>query len=112
MECKVTQMVKILDLDGSDTGRRLVLGRRTSGPTPKRSSMAPPESNKETRPMQTYLKATQDSGRALYPLLGEERRLQPLARGMSGMETLDVGTAVDEGREESHGNENDRAGFD
>jgi flavin reductase (DIM6/NTAB) family NADH-FMN oxidoreductase RutF len=27
MECKVTQMVSLLDLDGSDTGRRLVLGR-------------------------------------------------------------------------------------
>jgi len=27
MECKVTQMVEILDLDGKDTGRRLVLGR-------------------------------------------------------------------------------------
>ena len=27
MECRVTQMVEILDLDGRDTGRRLVLGR-------------------------------------------------------------------------------------
>ncbi len=27
MECRVTQMVEILDVDGKDTGRRLVLGR-------------------------------------------------------------------------------------
>jgi flavin reductase (DIM6/NTAB) family NADH-FMN oxidoreductase RutF len=27
MECKVTQLVSILDVDGADTGRRLVLGR-------------------------------------------------------------------------------------
>lgn len=27
MECKVTQMVELLDLDGTDSGRRLVLGR-------------------------------------------------------------------------------------
>ena len=27
MECRVTQMVEILDVDGRDTGRRLVLGR-------------------------------------------------------------------------------------
>jgi flavin reductase (DIM6/NTAB) family NADH-FMN oxidoreductase RutF len=27
MECKVTQMVELVDLDGKDTGRRVVLGR-------------------------------------------------------------------------------------
>ena len=38
-------------------------------------------------------------GRPLHALLRQQRRLQSLARGVAGMQALDVGAAVDEGEQ-------------
>ena len=38
-------------------------------------------------------------GRAFDALLGEQRRLQAFARGVAGVQALDVGAAVDEGEQ-------------
>ncbi len=38
-------------------------------------------------------------GRAFDALLGEQRGLQAFARGMAGVQPLDVGAAVDEGEQ-------------
>ena len=38
-------------------------------------------------------------GRALDALLGEQRRLQAFARGVAGVQPLDVAAAVDEGEQ-------------
>src|SRR6202008_1849024 len=44
-----------------------------------------------------------DIGRAVHAELGEERRLDALARGVARMQALDVGAAVDEGEQAGGG---------
>ena len=41
------------------------------------------------------------AGRAFNPLLGKQGRLHAFARGVTGMQALDVGAAVDEGEQAS-----------